>query len=367
MKKFILFCLVTLTIFANGCGGNSDKLNPRTILIVMNGLASGAIENERLVHLQNWEKEGCFYQTVYSPLPAHPDQSSGYSWSCPLSDPVMMTGTIFIGQSDIKNNMIQQMFGTKKTAFIVNDDSYEDLSQGFDLYYNLKTSDNDMLKDELVFNKAKEVLEDENPSFLVMYLKGPGVAGLESSLPENKKEKWYQNIWQDNSPYVQQLKRDDQLIEEFINWLEYEGYWESATVFITGNNGQATTGGCPPDDPASSKTELLIIGKDVKPGAEYDYAELTDLAPTIIRINNLSSLRYSKGRVLEEAFKWGPSSVEPEQKLKKLNEILINHRHSTGQLYGTSSGFLDIDQICEWHKNINPVTIDEFIRYEEKH
>ena len=367
MKNFIIFWLTILIIFTNGCGDNTEKLNPRTLLIVIDGLASGAIEKERLVHLQNWKKEGCFYETVICPIPAHPDRSSGYSWSCSIPDPVMMTGTVFIGQSDIKNNMIQQAFGTKKTAFIVNDGTYDDISQGFDLYYNLKTSVEDLLKDELVVSKAEDVIKEENPSFMVLHLQGPGTAGLESTLPENKKEEWYQDILSDYSPYVQQLKKDDQLIEEFINWLQYEGYWESTTLFITGNKGQADSGGCPPYDPASEKTEMLILGNNVKPGAKYDYAGLTDLAPTIVRINNLSSMRYSGGRVLEEAFKGGSSEAGTEPSLKKLNEMLISHQKSNSLPSDVSTGFLNIDHICDWHTHINPVTIDEFIRYEEKH
>lgn len=366
MKNVLLFSLFSIALFLDGCGGNSGKQNPRTILIVVDGLASGAIEKIRLVHLQNWKKEGCYYNTVYVPLPAHPDKTSGYTWSCSIPYPVMMTGTVFIGQNDIKNNMVQHMFAGKKSAFIVNDDSYGDISKDFDFYYMLKSKEEDRFKDELVFNKAREVLDDENPSFLVLHLQGPGSAGNESAFPENSKEKWYHNIWNENSPYVDQLKRDDQLIEEFINWLEYEGYWESTTLIIIGDQGQATEGGNPAYNPESCKTEMLILGRSVKPGAEFNYAEITDIAPTIIRINGLSSLRYSKGRVLEEAFKWGPASFDPERNLQHLDELLIS-RHSSGASAGAgNSGFLTIDRICDWHKMISVITVDEFIQYEEK-
>ncbi len=360
-----LYFFISL-ILLNSCGSDSEVQKPRTILIVINGFESGVIEKLRLVHLQNWKKEGCFYNTIYTPLPAHPAHDSSYTWNCSIPEPAMMTGTVFIGQSGIKSSMIQHMFGEKKTSFITNDNSYGDLSNDFDTYYNLDNSVGDQLKDENVFGKARDVIQDENPSFLLLFLAGPGVAGIESTLPENNKEKWFHNIWHEDSPYVGQMKKEDQLIEEFINWLQYKNYWTSTTLFVTGNHGEADTGGCPPYDAASSKTELLILGKDIKPGSVYNYAEITDIAPTIIRINNLASLRYSTGRVLEEAFKWGPSSYSSDQGMKTLDNILIKHHDSNNSISPGNDDILTIDQICDWHKSISPVTIDEFIKKEEK-
>ncbi len=366
MKYFIFFISIIFFLFLNSCGPGNDLTQPRTILIVINGLESGVIEKLRLVHLQVWKKEGCFYNTIYTPLPAQPGNKNSYLWSCSVPEPALMTGTVFIGQNDIKRSMIQHMFGEKKTSFITNGGSYNDISTDFTTYYNLNNSGDDQLKDEMVFDKARDVIENENPSFLMLLVQGPGVAGNESAMPQNKKEKWYQNIWYDDSPYVEQMKKDDQLIEEFINWLQYKDCWTSTTLFVTGNHGEANTGGAPPYDIASSETELLILGKDVKPGALFDYAEITDIAPTIIRINNLSSLRYSTGRVLEEAFKWGPDSYNAAKNMKNLDEILINHHSNEGSLSSTNNGFITIDKICDWHKSISPITLNEFIKKEEQ-
>ncbi len=365
MKNTILFFLGVLVLLLNGCGSGADTDKPRTILIVMNGLASGTIDRLRLVHLQNWEKEGCLYNTVFTLVPAFPEKTQGYIWNCPLSDPVLMTGTVFIGQSGIKDCMIQHMFGEKKSALLVNSDEYGDISKDFDFYYNLKTKKGDELKDELVFDKAKEVIENENPAFVLLQLQGPGTAGAESANPVNKKNKWYGNIWDEDSPYVGQMKKDDQLIEEFINWLRYKDFWTTTTLFITGNHGEASTGGCPPDNPESCKTEMLIISKDVHQAAVFNYAEITDIAPTIIRVNQLSSLRYSNGRILEEAFEWGPESFQPERKMEKLDNLLIQHRAS-GDTAKAGNNFQDINNICRWHEFISPVNLNEFIRYEEK-
>jgi hypothetical protein len=365
MKSPIIFSAIAVFLLLQNCGKNHEAEKPRTIVIIIDGLASDAIENARLVHLQNWLKEGSFYKEVSVPIPAHPADNPGYLWSCSIPNAVMMTGTVFIGQDGIKDAMIQDMFPDKKTSFIVNDDAYGDIGKGFGSYYNLKKTNEDMFSDELVFEKAQKVIEDENPRFLRLHIQGPGSAGDESSLPANIKESWYHNIWNRESPYLRQLRTDDQLIEEFINWLQYKGYWVNSTMFILGDHGQATTGGHPPYDSESNKTCLLILGNNVRPGTVYDYAEMTDIAPTIIRINNLSPLRFSQGRILEEAFKWGPDQSRVERRIEKLNNILIHNQHIIFPQDSSHTGFLTIDRICEWHKNIHPVTLEEFIQYEQ--
>jgi hypothetical protein len=363
MRHSFIFLVISICYLLSSCGG-SEKRKPQTILLVIDGLASGSIDNIPLTHLRSWKKEGCYYKEVYVPLPAHPDKAHGYFWSCSISNPVMMTGTVFIGQDGIKNAMVQDMVPGRKSAFITNDDGYDDIAREYGLYLNLKNSEEDIYDDEIVFDKARKIIGDENPSFIRLHLKGAGAAGSQSDLLENKNEKWYHNIWQENSPYLRQLKKDDQLIEEFINWLQYKGYWGTTTFLLLGDHGQADTGGCPPYDPGSGKTELLILGKDVNVGAGYDYAEMTDIAPTITRINNLTSLRYSQGRILEEAFLWGKRTPSIKKEIKELNDFLILNRKTDND--STLNGFLNIDRICDWHKVISPVAISGFLKYEQK-
>ena len=278
----------------------------------------------------------------------------------------MMTGTVFIGQEGIKNTMIQEMIPDRKSAFITNDDSYTDIARDYGLYLNLKTSAGDVYNDEIIFEKAEKIIEDENPGFIRLHLQGAGTAGSQCDLPGNKNEKWYHNIWQENSPYLKQLKIDDQLIEEFINWMQYKGYWGTTTLFLLGDHGQTVTGGHPPYDPESGKTELLILGRDVKAGSSYDYAEMIDIAPTITRINNLTSLRYAQGRVLEEAFSWGKKPAGIRKEIKELDEFLVINQYNFSNVDTALTGFLKIDRICDWHKFISPVSISEFMKYEQK-
>ena len=362
----IIFILTILSTLMSGCGENQETEKPRTILIAVNGLASGSIDRALMAHLQSWKKESCYYKEVSVPIPVWPSRSNGYSWNCPVTDPVLMTGTVFIGQEGIRDRMIQHLFGDRKSAFIVNGDSYDDISKDFTFYYNLKKKETDIYSDELVFYKAREIIKNDNPGFICMHLEGTGAAAFSCSLDKNKDEDWYRNIWQEESPYIQQLRKDDQLIEEFINWLQYEGYWESTTLFFAGNKGEPATGELSPYNPESCKTEMMILGKNVRAGAKLDYAELTDIAPTISRINNQAPTGHTDGRVLEEAFIWGPDSFKPDKRMERLDQILTARRDALKPATGINRGFMTIERICEWHTAISPVNLDEFIRYEEK-
>ena len=338
-----------------------EEQPPKTILLILDGLAVGAIDRIPLPNLQKLKKRGCYYQAVHLPLPAHPPRSSTYPWSCSLPNPALMSGTVFIGQEGIRQQLIQHQLSAQKTAFIVNDGAYKDVAGGFDIYLNLRQTFDDLFRDELVIEKTKSILKEEDPDFLRVHLQGPGSAGHRSNEAANADEPWHHNIWHPQSPYIRQLQKANRLVADFVQWLTQEGYLEHTVLFILGDHGQAPTGAHPPFHPASNKTEMLVLGQEVKAGKEYAYAEITDMAPTITHRHGTVPPKYANGRILKEAFTSGPDTIPSIRHIQALNNLLLaaHERQELGlSLPAAFKGILDIST---WHVGIAPLTLENFI------
>lgn len=333
----------------------------RTVLLILDGLASGAIDRIPLTHLRKLKKEGCYYKEVHLPLPDHPEKSSTYPWSCSLPNPALMSGTVFIGQEGIRQHLIQHQFDNSTTAFIVNDRAYADVAGGFDIYLNLRKEFEDIFRDAMVFDTTKSVIESDNPAFLRVHLQGPGSSGHRSNEAENRDQSWYHDIWHPESPYITQMKQADRLTAAFINWLEKEGYMDETVLLIMGDHGQAHIGGHPPYRPESNRTELLVLGKGVKAGAKYEYAEITDIAPTIAYLHALAPPKYATGRVLKEAFENGPDRLPEERHIAALNELLLEANHLKNDGRALPKAFQGILDISTWHTVVSPPDVEAFV------
>lgn len=360
----ILIVVFALFLNINQVNAQENK-PPMTIMLIIDGLASGAIDRIPLKHLKQLKTQGTYYKELYLPLAAHPDKSNTYPWSCSLPNPVLMSGTVFIGQNRIKQHLIQHSFKDRKTAFIVNDKAYLDVSQGFDIYLNLRENFEDIFKDQMVFETTKKVIKNENPEFLRVHIQGPGSSGHKSNEKINQNEVWYQNIWHPDSPYRSQLKKADELVHEFINWLINESYMPHTTLFILGDHGQADTGGHPPYKKESNITELLILGKNIKKNKSFDYAEIIDIAPTITNIHNIHPPKYSKGRILKEAFKQNTDSIPENKAIQELNALLINAEHLKSSDTNISTRFKRILDIGTWHNALDSISLKQFIHHQK--
>ncbi len=352
MKRLFTTLLLSALCFA----GNAQDA-PRTLMIILDGLASGAADRIPLPYLQELRERGTYYREVHLPLPAHPEKSATYPWSCSLPNPALMSGTVFIGQEGIREQLIQHAFGDQTTAFVVNDGAYRDVAGGFDIYRNLRKTFADLFRDEMVFDTAKAVLQQSNPSFMRIHLQGPGSAGHRSREVDNLGEPWYGDIWHPESPYTQQMRKADSLLAEFVGWLEAEGYLQHTTLMILGDHGQAPTGAHPPYHPASSKTELLIMGPGIRQGATFAYAEITDLVPTIAHLHGLAPPRYAAGRVLSEAFVHIPVVHAESRPLEELNLLLLRAQLRAEQGVPLPEGFPGILQISTWHEGLPVVEV----------
>jgi hypothetical protein len=338
------FPLILFVIYINTNLGYGETAVPdRTILFIMDGLCVGTVERIPLPNFQNLTKQGCYYKVVHVPLAAHPKDNKIYPHSCSVPNPVMMTGTVLFRLSD---QMIQDVFEEKKTAFVTNSKSYLSVSKGFDIYHVI--DQNPPSDDAPVVEKAKEIIENKDPVFMRVHLQGPGRGGYDGSVDMNKDKPWYRNIWHTESLYVRRMKKADRLLGEFVAWLEATGRMDRTVMIVTSDNGQTVTGGHPPYAPGSSTTSMLIFGTGIKKGCVFDYAEIIDIVPTIACIHQITPPHNCKGRVLLESIVGtGKDTIPPDRYMERLNNALLEqHRLS----YAIQNLPVTIEEIAKCHE-----------------
>jgi hypothetical protein len=356
MNRFYFLSVSVIFMFANlACV--EAAVPDRTILFLMDGLCVGSPERLPLPNFQNLKKEGCYYKAVHLPLPAHPKEYKYYPHTCSVPNPVMMTGNVLFQPGD---KMIQHAFGEKKTAFVTNSKSYLSVSEGFDIY---QVIDQDPPSDDVpVVEKAKEIIEKEEPVFMRVHLQGPGRGGYDGSVEESKGKSWYRNIWHPESLYVTRMKKADRLLGEFVQWLKSTSRLEKTVMIITSDNGQAVIGGHPPYEAGSSTTPMLIFGPGIQKGRTFDYAEIIDIIPTIAYMHNISAPGNFNGRVLLESIVGsGKDTILPDRYMERLNNALLEqHKLSVAvrQLPIT------IDDIARWHERFKDMK--SLVEYNEK-
>jgi hypothetical protein len=329
----------------------------RTILFIMDGLSIGAPERIPLPNFQNLKKQGCYYKVVHVPLAAHPKDKKIYPHTCSVPNPVMMTGTVLFRPDD---QMIQDMFEEKKTAFVTNSKAYLSVSKGFDIYHVI--DQNPPSDDAPVVEKAKEIIESENPAFMRVHLQGPGRGGYDGSVDMNKDKPWYRNIWHMESLYVTRMKKADRLLGEFIAWLEATGRMDKSVVLVTSDNGQTATGGHPPYAPGSSTTPMLVFGSGIKKERTFDYAEIIDIVATIAHIHKITLPNNCKGRVLQESIVGtGKDTIPPDRYMERLNKALLEQHRLSGALQELPC---TVEGISKWHERF--VDIKRLVEYSEK-
>jgi hypothetical protein len=356
MVRFYSLILFVIFISAN-LGYVEAAVPDRTILFIMDGLCIGAPERIPLSNFQNLKKQGCYYQEVHVPLAAHPKDFKSYPHTCSVGNPVMMTGTVLFRPGD---QMIQDVFEEKKTAFVTNSKSYLSVSKGFDIYHVI--DQNPPSDDVPVVAKAREIIEKAEPVFMRVHLQGPGRGGYDGSVDENKDMPWYRNIWHTESLYFRRMKKADKLLGEFVAWLEATGRMEKTVMIVTSDNGQAVTGGHPPYAAGSSTVSMLIFGAGIKKGCIFDYAEIIDIVPTIAYIHEISPPNNCKGRVLLESIVGsGKDTIGPDRYIERLNNALLEQHKLSWVVRDLP---VTIEEIAKWHERF--WDMKTLVEYSEK-
>lgn len=318
----------------------------RVILFIIDGLAVGTLERFKMPALQQLAKEGVHYQEMHLPLPGHPEKSEEYPWTCSMPNPMLMSGSPFIGVKGIRESLIQHQFDGKDTAFVVNARSYEDVSGGFATYISEPHK-----PDSLVIEKTKEVLLKEKPVFMRVHLQRPGIQGEKVSKEAYADKPYYRNIWHEASLYREACEQADQQLGIFVAWLKEQNLWEGTVLLICGDHGQADEGWHEPYSGSANRTPLIIAGSGVAAARTFDYCEVFDIAPTIAALARRTTPPHAIGRVLSEAFDPKQSPAEYPRLVEQLNEVLIAAHKLSDEKKEVlhKAGFLPLNDICKWH------------------
>ena len=361
MRKTIIQIVIIAGIFLTmtKSGAENNTYPERTLLFTIDAMTSGLHEKISLPGFENLMKEGVFYSEVYLPPPAHPDSGKKYPWTCSLPNPVLMAGTVFIGQENIKQHMIQHSFQARPTAFAVNAWPYEAISHGFTIYEDYSNGIFErVFQDELSVEGAKKIIKKHNPEFIRIHCQGPGSAGHKSHRDKNKP--YTGNIWHPGSPFIRQHQYVDSLLTEFVGWLKAEDLWSTTVLMVMGDHGQGKSGGHPPFETGSYKTQLIIAGAAIRKNVSFPYAEITDIAPTIAWLHKVQPPRYSNGRVLTEIIEESKQPRNIPKPMKELTETLVDFKKYNEELYEKS--FYSIDNIGIWHTGDAGNNYHEFVQ-----
>ena len=81
-----------------GSSASGQEVPDRVILFIIDGLAVKAPERIEMPHYNALKQEGVYYEAMHLPLPGHPDKGEEYPWGCSLPNPMLMSGTPFVGE-----------------------------------------------------------------------------------------------------------------------------------------------------------------------------------------------------------------------------------------------------------------------------
>ena len=358
--------IVFVLIFAVNTNHATTKQSPpdRVILFCIDGLS---VEGPARIDMPNFnalKAQGTYYKEMHLTLPGHPEKSDTYPWSCSMPNPMLMTGSPFIGKAGVRESMIQHSFKDKETAFIVNARAYQDVSGGFGSY--LSSSFN---PDALVIDLTMDIMEVSDPKFMRVHLQRSGIEGLRISKKWSEKEVYHRNIWHEESTYRTAITEADRQLGRFVQYLKDNDKWENTVLLITSDHGQANEGWHEPYSPPASVTPLLIVGSGVRKGATFEYCEIIDIAPTIANLSHKKKPTLSIGRVLSEAFVDNESFAPAvSQNIKRLNNVLIEAHNLSEEKKKilTLQGFLTIEDLGLWHTTSVGDNFDDFVVQQEK-
>jgi arylsulfatase A-like enzyme len=259
--------------------------------------------------------------------------------------------------------MIQHQFKDKRTAFVVNAQSYLDVSGGFGKYSSKPQS-----PDAWVLENAKEVLIRDKPIFMRMHMQRPGIEGEKVSKERYADKSYYRNIWHPESPYRSACELADKHLGEFVAWLKEQNLWDETVLLLCGDHGQADEGWHEPYSESSSTTPLIIVGTGIPAGRAFEYCEIFDLAPTIAFLTGVEAPSHSIGRVLREALDATLAAPTPQKNVEQLNRILraSNALDAEKRASLTKAGFLSIDELGLWHTTEAGVDFVAFVSRQRK-
>ena len=107
--------------------------------------------------------------------------------------------------------------------------------------------------------------------------------------------------------YREKIEEADQLIAEFVDWLQAGGYGDNATYIVCADHGQADgIGGHGHLDEGERYVPFFMYGAGINPGVKVeDKHSLVSVAPTLAYLLGAPFPSHSRGPVLTEAIAIG--------------------------------------------------------------
>ncbi len=268
---------------------NANAVNERVITIVIDGMRRDRFQIADTPFLDKLRKSGTEYTQMETVYPAR-------TVVCFTS---MMTGT-YPHEHGIKSNMVWKL-GTKvETVF----DSLRKVgkkgrmlavahlvdSMGDDVDTYTAIADNSKV-DHQIMERAKQIMKEKNPDFFKVQLISTDQTGHSRGVLYDE--------------YLEKIAEADRIIEDFVGWLEKEGYMKNTTLVICADHGQADgIGGHGHLDEGERFVPFFMHGPAIEKGKIVEEKHsLVSLAPTICYLLGAPYPSHSRGPVLTDAMK----------------------------------------------------------------
>lgn len=262
--------------------------NERVMMIVIDGMRKERFQEANTPFLDSLKKNGTEYSQMETVYPAR-------TVVCFSS---MMTGT-YPFEHGIKSNMVWKLGVKVETIF----DSLRKVGKsgrllgiahlvdamGDDVDTVTAVMNNDVA-DTKIMEGARQIMLDKNPDFFAVQLIGTDQTGHARGV-----------LYDD---YIQKIEEADKLVEEYVGWLEQQGFMENTTLIVCADHGQADgIGGHGHLDEGERYVPFFMNGPSIAKGKIIeDKHSLTSVAPTVAHLLGAPIPSHSRGAILEDAF-----------------------------------------------------------------
>jgi Sulfatase len=288
----------------------------RAVLFIIDGLHWQAPEKLALPNFQKLAGEGVLIERSCMVMPHHPVSGAwARMHNSSIPNPVMLAGTLFIEPG---HRLVQEVFPRDAiTAHAAGSLSYHSIDRGSS--YSVVRN----LPDAAVVDHAVSFMRDHEVRYLRMHLQNTGSAGHDCSRAQAGVA-WRKNIWAEGSPYIAAAREADAQLGRFVQALKQMEKWDDTLLIVTSDHGQANFGWHPllPED--SWMCPMLFIGPGIAKGGKLDYAEATDLIPTICEFldTGIPNRNGGTGISLAAALREPEKPVTRPRHTREINEVL---------------------------------------------
>jgi predicted AlkP superfamily pyrophosphatase or phosphodiesterase len=145
--------------------------------------------------------------------------------------------------------------------------------------------------DPNIMARARKIVEDQDPDMLIVQMIATDQTGHSRGVLYDE--------------YLQKIHEADNLINEFVSWLNEKGKMENTTLIICADHGQADgIGGHGHLDEGERFVPFIMYGPDIEKGKKVEEKHsLVSLAPTLAYLLGAPFPSHSRGKVLVDAMK----------------------------------------------------------------